>query len=185
MRLVARSAVLVALAAAGCASTLRAGVLAVTDEHGRFGAIASLTAGGGFSISDDRGQDSFAGLVSVNARGGVIDRAPTGELDLDLGIDFVRLWRHLGFRVGALGGGGYLFAPGGGHGVGDLGARAALLVVLNPHGALYPVRPNCWERRAHLLAFEAGVSYLFGPDRALFSFGPVYEWARFEGGSCD
>jgi hypothetical protein len=35
------------------------------------------------------------------------------------------------------------------------------------------------------IGLEVGAAYLFGPERAVFSFGPMYEQLHGEGGNCD
>jgi hypothetical protein len=180
--------VFILLSSAGCGTTIRAGVLAVSDARGHFGGIVSVTAGAGFGSGDEaRGQRSRVVAVTTGVRGGVLDNAPSGILDAHVGVDFIDLFRRVGYRLGAfVGGGGGFNLDGRNVGVGSVGARVAILPVLRAHVDALADRPGpCWRRRTDLLGIEAAASYLFGADRLLISFGPMYELVRAESGSCD
>jgi hypothetical protein len=181
------SLVAAVVVSAGCGSTWRAGPLVVSDEHGHVGAVVSLAVGGGLGDNDEAsGRRSSARVIAADARGGVLDGAPSGIGEFHLGLDFVELWGRAGFRAGAFGGGGLYVGPGRGHGVGSVGARTALLLVLRARTRRLrdPIAP-CWFRGVAALGIEASASYLFGPNRALFSFGPMYEWVSAQAGNCD
>jgi hypothetical protein len=179
--------VVAVLGASGCGHLWRVGALVVTDEQGHVGALAVGAIGGGLGAADEAANTrSYAVTVTAGVRGGVLDAAPSGMGAVDLGLDVVELWQHVGFRVGALGLVGGVGGGPGGHFAGGLGARLALLPIVRARVGLIAGRPGpCWGRDVQAIGLEAGAAYLFGPDRAMFSFGPMYEQIHGEGGNCD
>jgi len=173
--------------ASGCGHLWRVGAVVVTDEHGHVGALAVGAVGGGLGQTDEGGNArTYVAAITAGVRGGVLDATPSAMGAVDLGIDVIELWQHLGFRVGALGLVGGAGGGPGGHFAGGVGGRVALLPILRARVRLIPRRPGqCWGREVQALGLEAGAAYLFGPDRAIFSFGPMYEQIHAEGGFCD
>ena len=142
-----------------------------------------MSAGGFFGSVDQNRRRASGVAVTAELHGGVAGATPTsGEVDLGAGVDYFHVWRRVGVRAGAFGGGGFLFDARPSPGFGLVGARVALSPVLRSSLHLHAGCPGCWDYGAHLLGIEASVAWWGGPNRAVLSLGPMYELIGSSGG---
>lgn len=189
MRVVLTLPLLLALSSAiGCAHPIRAGILALSDEHGRMGVLMTFAASAGFDAAESPRRDVIV-AATLALRGGVLDARPTGFVEADAGVDVTTVWEHVNFRAGGfLGLGGATNGPTTGVGA-TPGIHVALSGLLWSRSRL--LRPNprdpiwgCYSAQKHYLGVEAGAAYAYGPGRAQFTLGPMYEWHQYEHGDC-